>query len=158
MNTKTKSNEGLNSLEINKLSGNEKFVLELIQEYLDKNRYFDETTIKPFIESRISRSSTNISSEGIRVILKSLVEKTLIVNGSKLLKEEILANSNRKKIYTYIRENPGTYFNRIVKKFKLSKSVIEWHISMLSKFGYIRRENILIKKIQGGCKRGAIWI
>ncbi|MBD3255700.1 MAG: hypothetical protein GF383_11455 [Candidatus Lokiarchaeota archaeon] len=142
MTPKAKSDNITFSLDQHELSENEQFVLDVIQEYLDKNRYFNESKIKPIVLSRVSKSSININKEGIKLILKSLVEKNFIVNGSKLVKEDILKNSNRKKIYSYILEHPGTYFNKVVEKFNLSNSVVEWHISMLSKFGFIRREKI----------------
>ena len=79
------------------IASNEQTVLEIINEYLDKNRFFRVNDILPFISSRFAKSGININVNGIRTILKSLVEKNFIVDGSKLTRDEILFNFNRKK-------------------------------------------------------------
>jgi predicted transcriptional regulator len=76
----------------------------------------------------------NINNRGIEEHLKSLVDKNLIVEGSKLSGYNILNNSKRKKIHEYIANNPGTYFNKIVKDLLLSNHVVVWHLNMLLKF------------------------
>ena len=63
----------------------EKIILTIVHEYLNKNRQFTFEEILPYINSRIRLSSTNISNEGVRKILKSLTNKKLIVEGSKLI-------------------------------------------------------------------------
>jgi len=118
----------------------EKLVLNIVHEYLDKNRQFTFEEILPFINSRIRLSSININNEGVRNILKSLTNKKLIVEGSKLTKSEILNNKKRKEIYQFINENPGTYFNRIVHELNYSNHIVVWHLSMLLKFDFITKE------------------
>ncbi len=107
---------------------------------MDKNRFFNEKEIIPFINSRFSKSSININQEGIRLILKNLVEKNFIKKGSKLTKEEILLNSNRKNIFDFIKNNPGKYFYSIVKELKMSIPVVGWHLRMLEEFNFIINE------------------
>ncbi len=34
----------------------------------------------------------------------------------------------------------GTYFNRIIKELNLSNHIVVWHLSMLLKFNYVRKE------------------
>ena len=124
------------------VASNEHAVLEIINEYLDKNRFFSVNDILPFISSRFAKSSINININGIRTILKSLIEKSFIVEGSKLTRNEILLNFNRKKIYEYIQENPGAQFYNIVSNLDLNISVVEWHLNILIKFMYITKEKI----------------
>lgn len=119
---------------------NEKLVFNVIQEYLDKNRYFNLEKIVPFISSRFAKASININDDGIKVILKSLVKKNLIVERSKLIREDVLINLNRKEIYDLIKRDPGIYFNKIVNELQLSIPVVEWHINILLKFNFIRKE------------------
>ncbi|KKN11958.1 hypothetical protein LCGC14_1021210, partial [marine sediment metagenome] len=45
-------------------------------------------------------------------------------------------------IYEFIVKNPGTYFNRVVKVLNLSNHVIIWHLEILLKFEYIKKQNI----------------
>jgi len=118
----------------------EEVVLNFVHEYLNKNRLFIIEDILPFLNSRIKLSSINISSEGVRKILVSLTNKKLIVEGSKLIKNEILNNKKRKDIYEFVVENPGTYFNRIVHELHLSNHIVVWHLNMLLKFEFITKE------------------
>ena len=124
------------------LQEQERIVLTIVQEYLNKNRYFNMTEILPFIHSRFKMASININLRGIEEVLTSLVNKNLIVEGSKLTKNDILKNAKRRKIYDFIVKNPGTYFNRIVKRLEMSNHVVIWHLSMLLKFSYIKTENL----------------
>ena len=118
----------------------ESLVFSVVQEYLNKNRYFDVSEILPFIVSRFRMSSININMKGIEEILKSLVKKKIIVEGSKLSIDEILKNEKRKKIYDFILDNPGTYFYKIVTKLGISNHVVVWHLKMLQKFNFIKVE------------------
>jgi predicted transcriptional regulator len=43
----------------------------------------------------------------------------------------ILKNTNRDKVYSFISSNPGTYPNEIVKETELNKGVVEYHLGML---------------------------
>ncbi len=120
----------------------EKTVLKLVQEYIKENRYFKADEIVSYINSRFAKGSTNINDVGIKNILQSLVKKNLIVDGSKLTREDVLLNENRRKIYEYISLNPGTYFSKIFKELNLNIPVVGWHINILNKFGYIRKKKI----------------
>ena len=102
----------------------EKIILTIVHDYLNKNRQFTFEEILPYINSRIRLSSTNISNEGVRKILKSLTNKKLIVEGSKLMKNKILNNEKRKEIYDFIVKNPGTYFNKILHELNYSNHIV----------------------------------
>ena len=121
---------------------NEQMVITIINEYLEKNRYFGAHEIIPFISSRFAKSGININENGIRLILKSLIERNYIVEGSKLTREDILLNSNRARIYECIMKNPGIHFNKLVMELKLTIPVVEWHLNILIKFNYISMEKI----------------
>ena len=130
-----------------KLSEEEKIVLTVVREYLNKNRQFNVENILPFIISRFRLASINISKNGIEDTLKTLIKNNLIVEGSKLSREDILLNFKRLKIYNYILRNPGTYFNKIHKELNLSNHVVVWHLNMLLKFNYIKKEILENHKI-----------
>ncbi len=117
-------------------------VLDLVQEYIEEHQFFNASAIIPFISSRFAKTSINISDQGIKSILQSLVKKNLIVDGSRLTRDRVLNNKNRKKIYDYILNNPGTYFYEIVKKTKLNIPVVEWHINILLNFNFIIKRKI----------------
>jgi predicted transcriptional regulator len=122
------------------LSTNERLVLDVVQEYLDKNRTFNITEILPFLNSRFKSASIKINETGIKKILKSLVKKRYVFKDSKLTKNVLLENKIRKEIYEFILEYSGTFFNKLLKHFKVNNKVIVWHIRMLEKFGFIKRK------------------
>ncbi len=126
----------------NELLTQEKIVFTVVQEYLNKNRYFDVNEILPFIVSRFRLSSININIKGIEELLRSLVKKKIIVEGSKLSIDEILNNEKRKIIYQFILNNPGTYFYKIVTQLGISNHVVVWHLKMLLKFDLIQVEKV----------------
>lgn len=124
------------------LAEKEKAVLDIVHDYLNKNRQFTFEEIIPFIISRVRLNSLNINKEGVKVILKSLTNKKILVEGSKLARNEILKNQKRKNIYEYIVKNPGTYFNRIVHELNYSNHIVVWHLNMLLKFDFISKETV----------------
>ncbi|MFX0030874.1 MAG: hypothetical protein ACFE8B_16795 [Candidatus Hermodarchaeota archaeon] len=121
---------------------NEKLVLQIIRDYLNKNRILDPESIIPFIQSRLREASLYLNYYAIELILKSLLKKKLIVRASKLTHDDILTNEKRKRIFNYIIENPGTHFNRIISELKISNHVLVWHLNILLKFDFIKKEII----------------
>jgi len=120
----------------------ESLILDIVKNYLDNNRYFEKEKVSHFINSRISRNGLNLNMNGIRAVLDSLIKKNIVVEGSKMIREEVLSNSNRREIYEYIKENPGAYSNKIVTSLGLSTFLVNWHIDMLVRFGFIHTEKI----------------
>jgi len=120
----------------------EKLVLEIVQEYLNKNREFNVEKIIPFIYSRIKHTQINLNYQGIHDILKSLLKKKILVEGSKLSSDDVLFNEARRRVFNFILENPGTYFSKILKKLDLANHVVVWHLNMLLKFSFIEKSLI----------------
>ncbi|MFX0032123.1 MAG: hypothetical protein ACFE8E_13030 [Candidatus Hodarchaeota archaeon] len=120
----------------------EKVVLSIIQDYLNKNRVLDIDKVIPFIQTRLREKSKRLTTYGIQLILKSLQEKKLIVKASKLTYDTILNNKKRRKIHKFIKNYPGTHFSRIVSKLEISSHVVVWHLNILLKFGFIKKEKI----------------
>ncbi|MFX1455532.1 MAG: hypothetical protein ACFFDB_09190 [Promethearchaeota archaeon] len=123
-------------------SEEEEMVYNAIQNYLNENKILEKSNVISYINSYFAKASINISVKGIIKHLESLVEKKRIVEGSKLTEANVFRNSRRKKIYDFINENPGVYYNKIVKDLKLSNHVVYWHISILLKFGFIKTTKI----------------
>jgi predicted transcriptional regulator len=121
---------------------NEKLVLGIIRNYLNMNRSLDPESIIPFIQSRLRESSVHLTYYAIELIIKSLLNQKLIVKASKLTHDDILTNEKRKLILNYIRENPGTHFNKIITELKISNHVVVWHLNMLLKFNFLKKEII----------------
>ncbi len=120
----------------------ERIVINVVQEYLNKNRYFNMKKVLPFIHARFKMASININNRGIEEILKSLVKKKIIVEGSKLLREDIFVNKKRYLIYVFMLKNTGIYFTRIVSELNIYHHVVIWHLEMLMKFEFIKKQKI----------------
>ena len=118
----------------------EKLVLTIVQDYLNQTRYFNMNKIIPFINSKLKMNSVDLNYRAIEEILRSLVKKKLIDEGTKFTKMDVLKNKIRNQIYNFILKHPGVYFNTIVKELKIHKPVIVWHINMLVRFEFITRE------------------
>jgi predicted transcriptional regulator len=112
-------------------------VFNFIQEFLSSNKVFTKEKVTIYIQS-ISKVNSNLNYNGIKSVIDSLITKNIVVEGSKLTRKTILLNSNRKKIYNIITENPGIYMYALVKQLDVSPFVIKWHLSLLIKFQLIR--------------------
>lgn len=124
------------------LTESEDIVLEVVEEYLSNNNSFDFQEILPFITSRFRTNSININKRGIKKILKTLIRKNIIVEGSSLTIQDVLDVPKRKKIYEYIKSHPGTYFGKILNDLKLSYNVLIWHLHILQKFEFIGKTRL----------------
>jgi predicted transcriptional regulator len=120
----------------------EKVVLDIVHDYLNHKRQFDIDDIVPYINFRLRKSPNDLNYQGIKSILKTLVKKNFLIEGSKLTSEDVLTNEKRKIIYDYIIKNPGSYFTKIVKKLSLSNHVVVWHLNILLKFNFIKKRII----------------
>ncbi|KKK88226.1 hypothetical protein LCGC14_2745310 [marine sediment metagenome] len=125
-----------------KINGEEINVFIFIQEFLNHNRVFSKEKAAQYIKSRYDKANGNLNHNGIKAVINSLMEKNIIVEGSKLTRNEILLNSNRKQIYDFIIENPGVHRNKLARKVDLSTYLIKWHVSMLIKFNLIREQKL----------------
>ncbi len=117
-------------------------VLFIVQEYLNKNRFFTFEDIVPYIQVRLKELKIILNQNGINEVLKSLVRKSLIIERSKFTRNEVLENENRKRIFDYICLNPGVYFNQIGQKLNISNYILSWHLKILINFRYIRSSSI----------------
>ena len=118
----------------------ENLILTIVQEYLNLNKFFNMKKVLPFIQSRLRLATVDLNVRAIEEILRSLVKKKLIDEGTKLSRNDILKNKTRNQIYNYILKNPGVYFNKIVIELETNKPVVVWHINMLERFNFIKRE------------------
>ncbi|KKL13137.1 hypothetical protein LCGC14_2528770 [marine sediment metagenome] len=109
---------------------------------MSKNRSFDKDAVVRYTVSRFANTNKIYNKNGIKEILQSLFDKKLIVDGSKLLRNDILQNPNRKKVFNCIINNPGIPFMEIVRILNMSNFLVKWHLDMLLRFNFIRKQNI----------------
>lgn len=125
----------------------ETVIYQLLQKLLGNSRPYDLESVLPMLSDRLAKKSINLNDDGIRRVLKSLVEKGKIVQGSTMTRNEILMNENRNRIYEFIKMNPGAYFYRIVRELQLSNHIVTWHLNMLIKFTFVQFEYIGRNKV-----------
>ncbi|MFX0176537.1 MAG: hypothetical protein ACFE85_09940 [Candidatus Hodarchaeota archaeon] len=112
-------------------------VYNLVKKYLKKKPFFSILDIKAYLNYYL-RKKESINKDRIENILKSLIEKNLIIPGAKLIKENVLKNPKRSEIYRYICNNPGSNINDIKNQLKMGSNQVLWHLKFLTKFQFIR--------------------
>ncbi len=117
-------------------------VFRLIEERLKQNRVFSKEKTITYVQSRYNKVNGNLNYNGIKVVINSLINKNIIVEGSKLTRKTVLLNSKRNNIYDQIKINPGIYLNKLAKILKLGCFAIKWHLNILHKFNFIRQRNL----------------
>lgn len=115
-----------------------KRVLEIAEEILSKNKVLNAERLYNVIKKRLK-----IPRNGILFIIQFLLSKKILIEGSKFSKKTVLENFVRKKIFNYIRINPGVHFSNL-RKEALSSNIkssgqLVWHLEMLLKFNYIKK-------------------
>lgn len=125
----------------------EKEIFQIIESYLSLNKIIEIDKIIPYITSILAKRGSLLNQNGIENIVKRFIEKKIIFEGSRLIQSKVLENEKRKKIYEYIKENPGIYHYQILKNVNVPSHIVIWHLDVLLKFDYIRKiqiENHLI--------------
>lgn len=117
----------------------EALIYSELRDYLNSNRILKLNKVIPYLMGRLARSSVNINKTGITKILKTFIERSIIVEGSKLTMEDVLTNPKRKTIYEFINQNPGTFYYQIVKQLDMGSHLVIWHIEILLEFNFITK-------------------
>ena len=116
-------------------------VLEIAQELLNQNKLLNLENLYIIAKRRLK-----LPRNGLLYIIQFLINKKVLIEGSKFSKESVLSNHYRKKVYNYIRTHPGIHFSHL-KKRALSDGLDEtgssgqliWHLEMLLRFDYIKK-------------------
>ena len=83
-------------MNVNHLNREETEVYNLVKEYLKKKPFFSILDMIGYLNYYLRKSET-INKDKIEEILKTLIEKNLIIPGAKLVKENIFENPIRKR-------------------------------------------------------------
>ncbi|MFX1276747.1 MAG: winged helix-turn-helix transcriptional regulator [Promethearchaeota archaeon] len=121
-------------------------VLDLIKEYLSKKTFFSIKDLIDYINNRV-KMNPYINRNRIELVIKSLIKKKEIIPGTKLMKNNIIDNQTRKKIFNYIKKNPAININEIMKHQEIGSNQALWHLSALEKFQFIRSKKIGNRRI-----------
>ncbi len=115
-----------------------KRVIEIAEEILSNNKVLNVEILYNVAKKRLK-----IPRNGLLFIIQFLIDKKILIEGSKFSKETVLSNYVRNRIYRYIIMNPGVHFS-ILRKKALSEEVgssgqLVWHLEMLLRFNYIKK-------------------
>jgi len=115
-----------------------KRVLGIAEEIMRKNKILNIENLYNLAKKRLK-----IPRNGLLSIIQFLINKKILIEGSKFSKETVLSNYIRNGIYNYIRIHPGVHFSILRKKAlpeeKGSSGQLVWHLEMLLKFNYIKK-------------------
>ena len=120
---------------------NVKRVIEIAEEIMSKNKVLNIETLY-----NISKKSLKLPRNGLLFIIQFLINKKILIEGSKFSRETVLSNPTRRGLYNYIRANPGAHFS-ILRKNALSdesgsSGQLVWHLEMLLNFNYIYKVKV----------------
>jgi predicted transcriptional regulator len=117
---------------------NVKRVIEIAEDIMSKNKILNLETLY-----NVAKKSLKLPRNGLLFIIQFLINKKVLIEGSKFSRETVLSNPTRRGIYNYIRANPGVHFSILRKKALSDESgssgQLVWHLEMLLKFNYINK-------------------
>lgn len=121
-----------------------KRVLEIAKEILSKNKVLDIESLYNLAKRRLK-----IPRKGLLSIIQLLINKKILVEGSKFVRDNVLSNFYRRNIYNYIKKNSAVHFS-LIKKNVISDTKgnygssgqLIWHLEMLLKFKFIKKIKI----------------
>ncbi|TKJ26774.1 MAG: hypothetical protein CEE42_04145 [Promethearchaeota archaeon Loki_b31] len=117
---------------------NVKRVIEIAEAIMSKNKVLNIETLY-----NVAKKSLKLPRNGLLFIIQFLINKKILIEGSKFSRETVLSNPTRRGIYNFIRVNPGAHFSILRKKALSDESgssgQLVWHLEMLLKFNYIKK-------------------
>jgi predicted transcriptional regulator len=117
---------------------NVKRVIEIAEEIMSKNKVLNIETLY-----NVAKKSLKLPRNGLLFIIQFIINKKILIEGSKFSRETVLSNTTRRGIYNYIKMNPGVHFSILRKKALSDESgssgQLVWHLEMLLKFNYINK-------------------
>lgn len=120
---------------------NVKRVIEIAEEIMSKNKVLNIETLY-----NVAKKSLKLPRNGLLFIIQFLINKKILIEGSKFSRETVLSNPTRRGLYSYIRANPGAHFS-ILRRNALSdesgsSGQLVWHLEMLLNFNYIYKVKV----------------
>jgi len=119
-----------------KLNALQKNILHVAESLRKKTRVFPMYNLYEECCKALPNSEPEIDQA-----IHALYADGFLVEGKKLFKQDILQNEKRRKINDYIIENPGAHEREIRKALDLGAYEANIHISVLTKFAFIRNKS-----------------
>ena len=119
-------------------------VIEIAKEVINNNNVLDTELLYTLAKRRLK-----FPRKGLLSIIQLLINKKVLVEGSKYTRDEILNNRYRFNLYNFLTSYLGAHFSTIRKQIITENSStlgssgqLIWHLEMLIKFNYIRKIKI----------------
>jgi hypothetical protein len=119
-------------------------VIEIAKEVIDKNKVLNTELLYTIAKRRLK-----LPRKGLLKIIQLLINKKILVEGSKYTKDEILKNQYRYNLYSFLTSYIGAHFSKIRKQILTDNSgnlgssgQLIWHLEMLIRFNYIKKIKI----------------
>ena len=116
-------------------------VIEVAEEILSENKILNTELLYNIAKRRLK-----LPRKGLLSIIQFLLDKKILVEGSRFTKESVLSSPYRNNIYNFIRAHLGAHFSIIRRKAfpeiegkTESAGQLIWHLEMLIKFNYIKK-------------------
>lgn len=120
-------------------------VIQVAEELVENNQVIDIDLLYKFAKRKL-----NYKGQVLFSIIQLLIKEGIIVEGTKMVKDQVLLNENRSKIYEFIRAYPGVHFSIIKEQIFGSEDnetgstgQFIWHIDILMKFRFIKRLEVM---------------
>ena len=119
-------------------------VIEIAKDVINNNKVLDTQLLYNLAKRRLK-----LPRKGLLSIIQLLINKKVLVEGSKYTRDEVLSNKYRFKLYRFLTSNLGAHFSTIRKQIITdsignlgSSGQLIWHLEMLIKFNYIKKIKI----------------
>ena len=119
-------------------------VIEIAKEVIDNKKVLDTELLYS-----LAKRQLKLPRKGLLSIIALLINKKVLVEGSKYTRDEVLNNKYRFNLYRFLTSNLGAHFSTIRKQIITdnisnmgSSGQLIWHLEMLIKFNYIKKIKI----------------
>ncbi len=119
-------------------------VIEIAKEVINNKKVLDTELLYT-----LAKRQLKLPRKGLLNIIQLLINKKVLVEGSKYTRDDVLNNRYRFKLYSFLTSNLGVHFSTIRKQIITDSSgnmgssgQLIWHLEMLIKFNYIKKIKI----------------
>ena len=119
-------------------------VIEIAKEVINNHNVLDTDLLY-----RLAKRRLKFPRKGLLSIIQFLINKKVLVEGSKYTRDEVLNNKYRFHLYRFLTSYLGAHFSSIRKQIITdnrgtlgSSGQLIWHLEMLIKFNYIKKIKI----------------
>ena len=91
-----------------------------------------------------AKNELRIPKRGLKAIIQMLLNKKILVEGSRFIKMTVLMNKTRESLFWLVNTYPGAHFSFLkaklaqIKQNGIGVGHLNWHLEMLIKFNLIR--------------------